>query len=213
MKRAEAEATLVGKRVSVWTQTNGEYVGILVRVTGDRPWRAEVRIEGVLGCGVHWERGGTIFARGKEVGDIIEVGGSSVARLDGPSTGYPTYAEAIDAKADEFERRYAAHAAAIESGVEPHDAKWVAWMGDAAPRYRAVAAFRRAVAPFDAVTAAAGGREFMETAVCTLAADGKLHPSIRSLDRIPAGPCTRKPDGRPGKTLRITAGASGWRRC
>jgi hypothetical protein len=88
MKRAEAEK-LVGSRVRVWAAANGEYVGVLVKLRPGRgqrrvgPWRALVKVVGVLRCAGAWDvaraRRGLPARRGFRAGDVIEVKGSNVA--------------------------------------------------------------------------------------------------------------------------------------
>jgi hypothetical protein len=82
MLRKEAER-LVGKTVEAWTAMNGVYAGELVElITKPRsPWRAKVRITGVLEVAAcTYDRSGR-QRWGNRVGDIIEVGNSSVREL------------------------------------------------------------------------------------------------------------------------------------
>lgn len=91
MRRGEAEA-LVGETVEAWTAMNGTYVGVLEEVIPRRPWRARVRVTGVLkGPAFEWARGDRQRVGFRE-GDVIEVGGVNVGGTD--KAGVP-YAEAM----------------------------------------------------------------------------------------------------------------------
>ena len=75
MKRAQAEA-LIGHQVRAWTAANGVYVGTLEAISGS-PWRGVIRITGILEVAQHLERGAPC-RRGFRVGEVIEVGHSSI---------------------------------------------------------------------------------------------------------------------------------------
>lgn len=77
MNRQEAEK-LVGKKVVAWTAANGYYVGELVAVLPNRPWRGRVRITGVLDCATPWEIGRLKQRRGFRPGEEVEVGGVNI---------------------------------------------------------------------------------------------------------------------------------------
>ena len=107
MNRKEAEG-LMGKRVGAWTAANGEYVGILVRITDDKPWRGVVRITGVIAPAAVFEVGRG-YRRGFRPGEEIEVDNSSIQAL--PEAEYSSlmaadqsYRKALEAEAEKFKR-------------------------------------------------------------------------------------------------------------
>jgi hypothetical protein len=75
MRIKEAQA-LIGSQVSAWTALNGVYVGTLESVFGS-PWRASVKITGVLEPASHLQHG-KVCRRGFRVGEQLEVGGSNI---------------------------------------------------------------------------------------------------------------------------------------
>lgn len=81
VQKAEA-LKLIGHLVTAWTAANGQYVGELVEVLNMRPWRAKVRVTGVLSSATHYERG-AVCRRGFREGELLEVGNSSVKPADG----------------------------------------------------------------------------------------------------------------------------------
>lgn len=93
MKRADAQ-NLIGQPVSAWTAANGTYVGTLeeVIVNPGSPWRARVRITGVLSSAHHHEKGRTV-RKGFRIGQEIEVGGINVEPTDQIGT---TYRQALE---------------------------------------------------------------------------------------------------------------------
>lgn len=77
MRRKEAEK-LIGTRVHVWTGMNGRYVGVLEKVTEDRPWRGIVLIDGVENV-ADWSVGRR--RRGSRIGERINAGHSSITPI------------------------------------------------------------------------------------------------------------------------------------
>jgi hypothetical protein len=172
MKRSDA-AELVGRRVSAWTAANGTYCGTLVEVTRDRPWRARVLVDGVLGCGVHFEHWKPIYGRGKQVGQVIEVGGSSVEITD--ANGYGDYNDAVIAAATTFELSHANYLAGKFGPVDnPRCAALYGWHGRAAEVYRKVAEVRRGLEPLERLMATPEGVMAVRAAVRQMAEEGLL---------------------------------------
>lgn len=96
MRRQDA-IDLVGTYVTAWTAANGQYVGILEEVTHHRPWRARVRITGVLNPAQAFEVGRVHPRRGFRVGELIEVGGGNCKPAEHEEVGMGVdYAEAVD---------------------------------------------------------------------------------------------------------------------
>ncbi len=83
MQRDEAQAR-VGQTVVARTEANGTYLGVLeaVMVRPRRPWRARVRVLGVVAPALHFERNGVV-RRGFRPGETLEVGGLSVKMAAG----------------------------------------------------------------------------------------------------------------------------------
>lgn len=141
MRRAEGLA-LVGKRVSVWTGASGMYVGELFEVTTDRPWRAKVRIDGVLEPAVCYERDRP-WRRGFRVGEEIEVGGGSVEPTD--AVGSVDYVALLEAQADRFEAEFRGYEAlaASDPAQAAHQGRLNGWKDVAARQVRNAAARAR----------------------------------------------------------------------
>jgi hypothetical protein len=130
MQRKDALA-LVGRRVSAWTAANGSYVGVLEEITDDRPFRARVRIDGVLSPACCYEIGRTTPRRGYRVGELIEVGNSSVAPTD--KQGNPDYLAVLRAEGETFARSFQDYQAGKHGNPEdPHVAKHYRWHEQAA---------------------------------------------------------------------------------
>lgn len=81
MLREQAVLLLEGAphTLKAWTARNGIYLGRLVKVTQDRPWRAVLEVTGVIKAAAHGE-GGIIRRRGYRLGELIEIGGASLMR-------------------------------------------------------------------------------------------------------------------------------------
>lgn len=77
MNRKEAEK-LIGTHVSAWTAANGCYVGTLIEVTNNKPWRGKVKITGVTQIATPYEVGRRFQRKGFRPGDVIEVGGMNI---------------------------------------------------------------------------------------------------------------------------------------
>ncbi len=110
MNRRDAEK-LIGSQVKAWTAMNGEYVGVLEEVFGS-PWRARVRVSGVVKPACHFENG-HVCRRGFRPGDTLEVGGVSIKPWEGAGTSYADALVAAIAQAQGWlardpESRYAA---------------------------------------------------------------------------------------------------------
>lgn len=105
MNKAEAQA-LLGSQVEAWTAANGTYVGELVEVLPTRPWRAKVRVAGVLRAAQHYELSGGVCRRGFRAGEVIEVGSSSVKPA--PDAVGTDYMSALQQALGDSERWYAA---------------------------------------------------------------------------------------------------------
>lgn len=87
--RREHALQFVGAMVEAHTSMNGEYVGQLVEVTTDRPWRGRVLLTGVLAPAAIEDSYGTRQRRGHKLGTILEVGGANiVAPARRPGTSY-----------------------------------------------------------------------------------------------------------------------------
>ena len=67
---------LLGQKVTVWTSSNGEYVGILEEESGS-PWRGNVRITGILAPASRMDG---VPRKGLRTGDIIEAGGVNIKK-------------------------------------------------------------------------------------------------------------------------------------
>lgn len=93
MNRNEAEA-LLGQSVHAWTALNGEYVGILIEVLATRPWRGVVQITHIMVPAAYQYAKGDRQPVGHEVGETIEVGGSSIRRQRPPERPH-TYLDAL----------------------------------------------------------------------------------------------------------------------
>ena len=91
MRIKEAQQ-LIGTSVSAWTAMNGQYVGILESVQGSLPWRGSVRITGILTPASHLQDG-QVCRRGFRVGELLEVGGSSIKPTT--ATGSASYLEVL----------------------------------------------------------------------------------------------------------------------
>lgn len=113
MRKVEAEA-LLGKKVRAWTAANGEYVGTLVKVAGS-PWRGTVEISGVLKPAQHFERG-AVVRRGFRVGDLIEVGHTSVRPTE--AVGHSTYLAALEEELGDYRQ-------ILQRGPGSKDVWWV----------------------------------------------------------------------------------------
>ena len=94
LNRDEALA-LVGQSVSAWTAANGEYIGILTEVLPTRPWRALVQITSVLVPASYEYGKGDRQRTGFEVGNTIEVGNTSVGRVQAAPIAPRTYLDAL----------------------------------------------------------------------------------------------------------------------
>ena len=93
MNRKEAES-LVGKQVSAWTAMNGVYIGRLMSISGS-PWRGKVAITGVVQpVAIELSRGDR-QRRGFRPGETIDVGGSSIQKVESSYPGHATYLEAL----------------------------------------------------------------------------------------------------------------------
>ena len=69
--RREQALQFVGAMVEAHTSMNGEYVGQLVEVTTDRPWRGRVLLTGVLAPAAIEDSYGTRQRRGHKLGTIL----------------------------------------------------------------------------------------------------------------------------------------------
>lgn len=84
MKRSEA-LSLVGQRVWAWTAANGEYIGILRRVTNERPFRADVEVRELASWPTPTDVGRFVNPRKPfREGRVINVGNSSVRPASSP---------------------------------------------------------------------------------------------------------------------------------
>lgn len=77
MKKEEAKK-LLNTRVLAKTPMRGSYVGNLIEVVENRPWRGKVKITGVVDYPVLQEGAMRSHRKCKEIGDIIEVGGVNI---------------------------------------------------------------------------------------------------------------------------------------
>ena len=91
MRVADAKQ-IVGQRVEAHTSMNGIYVGTLIRVTDDRPWRGVVLIDGVLEPAESADRV-DCWRRGYRIGEEIEVGGVNIIPTKARGV---TYIEAVE---------------------------------------------------------------------------------------------------------------------
>jgi hypothetical protein len=94
MRRPDA-LKMIGRKVQAWTAANGVYVGYLEEVTNSRPWRAKVRITGVLKVPTLFEFGRLrpdqkYLRNGFRPGDLIEVGGCNCHPSDEYGKSYLT---------------------------------------------------------------------------------------------------------------------------
>lgn len=120
MDKAEALA-LLGRQVQAWTASNGIYVGELVQVLPTRPWRAQVRVCGVISAAQHFEFARGACRRGFRVGEVVEVGHSSIKPALGPAG--TDYLGALQRALSDNERWYAEnqqgpHAAAHKGAAD-----------------------------------------------------------------------------------------------
>jgi hypothetical protein len=99
MKRSDA-IKLVGTQVMAWTAMNGEYVGTLVEVSEDKPWRGLVLITGVLAPAAFELSRSDRQRKGFRPGNTIEVGGSSIRSTEALGK---TYMEALRDQLAQFE--------------------------------------------------------------------------------------------------------------
>lgn len=81
MNRQEAEK-LIGQKCLAWTSANGEYVGILEEVIPKRPFRAKIRITGVLSPACVFDVTRFTPRKGFRPGDSIEIGGVNLKTTD-----------------------------------------------------------------------------------------------------------------------------------
>lgn len=97
VNRDEALA-LLGQSVYAYTAANGEYVGILTEVLPTRPWRAMVQITHVTQPAAYEYSKGDRQRTGFEVGNMIEVGNTSVSAQTAPANPR-SYLDALRASA------------------------------------------------------------------------------------------------------------------
>jgi len=106
LKRQEAEK-LIGKTVSCWTALRGCYIGELLEVTKDRPWRARVRILAVTEYPVQGLSQFSIGYRKRkpaDYGDVWEFGNSSIVPYDGVVPDYrDSLVHSVEQKISELE--------------------------------------------------------------------------------------------------------------
>jgi len=95
---------LIGTRVHAWTSVNGEYVGELVEVKPGPKWRGVVRIDGIMAPPVTFEFGRSHPRRGKRVGELIEVGHSSITPTD--AYGETDYLAILERQAESFRQKH-----------------------------------------------------------------------------------------------------------
>lgn len=123
MNRNEAN-NLIGQQVEAWTAANGIYVGEFVEMLTPRgrPWRAKVRITGVLSVAdCEYARAGR-QRMGFRIGDTIEVGNSSIRPTT--ETGV-TYLEALQNRLAHVEADIARFTAAeANAPAEGPNAAW-----------------------------------------------------------------------------------------
>lgn len=65
--------------LKAWTSRNGIYLGRLLEITKDKPWRAVLEVTGVIKAAAHAEMG-MVRRRGYRLGEKINIGGSSLMR-------------------------------------------------------------------------------------------------------------------------------------
>jgi len=103
MNRKQAEK-LIGTRVHAWTSANGEYVGELVQVKPGAKWRGVVRIDGIMVPPVTFEFGRRYPRRGFRVGELIEVGHSSITPTE--AYGVTDYLSILEGQAADFRQKH-----------------------------------------------------------------------------------------------------------
>lgn len=102
MKRADAERTLLGKRVQAMTGLNGDYIGTCIAIDGS-PWRATVRVEEITdwptptNVGFN-SRDASNVRRPFHEGRVIDVDGANCVLHRGPREAYAESAEKAYAK-------------------------------------------------------------------------------------------------------------------
>ena len=174
MNRKDAEH-LLGQRVSAWTSANGEYVGVLERVLPTRPWRAVVRIDGILAPATCFGAGGRRPRRGYRVGETIEVGNSSIKPTE--ALGERDYYAMLERQAQSFaetHRRYRTGAFG-----DPNDGKVAqlyGWYDKGAAMISQAIATLRDIDAYDALAARPGASVAIDAAAVRMARDGALGP-------------------------------------
>lgn len=174
MDSEAAEGSLLGQRVLACTAANGSYVGELVAVVADHePWRALVRVDGVISCANHYQAGSPVFSGGARVGRLIEVDGASCSLTH--AFGASDYAEALVAEAMGFERSHARYMAGnYGQWNDPELTKRFAWHAEAAAAYQLVALVRQELEPLESVLDLPGGREAVRDVMRLMAREGAL---------------------------------------
>lgn len=126
MNRDEAVRTMLGKRVSTYSDFNGCYVGTLAEILPTRPWRGKVIIDGIVSPAVCWQQDRP-YRRGFRVGETIEVGGTNIEPTD--ALGHTDYVALVEADGIRLREQHAAYLAGLHGNPEdPKIGRLYGWM-------------------------------------------------------------------------------------
>ncbi len=126
MNRDDAVRTMLGKRVSTYSDSNGCYVGTLTEILPTRPWRGRVVVDGILSPAVCWQQDRP-YRRGHRVGDTVEVGGTNIEPTD--AVGHTDYIALVEADGRRLREEHAAYVAGQRGDPsDPKAGRLYGWM-------------------------------------------------------------------------------------